>query len=149
MGFIVSRRKYEEALKEIKRLEEAEYSKEIDVMILNYKKYNLEKEIVSKDIEINRLNIENESLKNMIKTKNETLSVQSNAISALNCDVNRFEVIIESLEDRIEKLKDNYRDSEIEVLLAIKKKCKKARVKTKYKNKILKIAEKRLAEAER
>lgn len=142
MGFIVSKKKYEEALKEIKRLEEAEYSKEIDVMILNYKKYNLEKEIVSKDIE-------NESLKNMIKTKNETLSVQSNAISALNCDINRFEVIIESLEDRIEKLKDNYRNSEIEVLLAIKKRCKKARVKTKYKNKILKIAEKRLAEVER
>lgn len=73
MGFIVSRRKYEEALKEIKRLEEAEYSKEIEVRVLDYKKCNLEKEIVSKDIEINRLNIENESLKNMIKTKNEAL----------------------------------------------------------------------------
>ena len=83
MGFIVSKKKYEEALKEIKRLEEAEYSKEIDVMILNYKKYNLEKEIVSKDIE-------NESLKNMIKTKNETLSVQSNAISALNFRCNQY-----------------------------------------------------------
>lgn len=69
MGFIVSRRKYEEALKEIKRLEEVEYSKEIEVRVLDYKKCNLEKEIVSKDIEINRLNIENESLKNMIKTK--------------------------------------------------------------------------------
>ena len=73
MGFIVSRRKYEEALKEIKRLEEAEYSKEIEVRVLDYKKCILEKEIVSKDIEINRLNIENESLKNMIKTKNEAL----------------------------------------------------------------------------
>lgn len=135
MRLIVSKKKYEEALNEIEKLK-----KECTEM---------RKSIVSKDIEINGLNIESESLKNMIKTKNETLSVQSNAISALNCDVNRFEVIIETLEDRIEKLKYNYRNSEIEVLLAIKKRCKKARVKTKYKNKILKIAEKRLAEAER
>lgn len=41
---------------------------------------------------------------------------------------------------------DNYKDGEIECLFAIMKKCKKARVKTKYRNKILKLVSKRLME---
>ena len=60
-----------------------------------------------------------------------------------------FKTIIETMEEKHESEIKRYRDSEIELLLATKKRCKKARVKTKYKNKILKIAEKRLAEIER
>ena len=39
---------------------------------------------------------------------------------------------------------NGYRDSEIEYLTAIMKKCKKARVKTKYRNKILKVVTQKL-----
>ena len=60
-----------------------------------------------------------------------------------------FKTIIETMEEKHESEIKRYRDSEIELLLATKKRCKKARVKTKYKNKILKIAEKRLLELER
>lgn len=135
MGLIVSKKKYKEALEEIEKLKK-EHMK-------------MKKEIVSKDVEINGLNVENESLKKAIKTKNEELFLQCNAMNTLHCNVTYYKFKIKNLEDRIEKLKDNYRDSEIEVLLAIEKRCKKARVKTKYKNKILKVAEKRLAEVER
>lgn len=41
---------------------------------------------------------------------------------------------------------NGYRDSEIEYLTAIMKKCKKARVKTKYRNKILKVVTQKLIE---
>lgn len=132
MGLIVSKKKYKEALEEIEKLKK-EHMK-------------MKKEIVSKDVEINGLNVENESLKKAIKTKNEELLLQCNAMDTLHCNVTYYKFKIKNLEDRIEKLKDNYRDSEIEVLLAIEKRCKKARVKTKYKNKILKVAEKRLLE---
>ena len=132
MGLIVSKKKYKEALEEIEKLKK-EHMK-------------MKKEIVSKDVEINGLNVENESLKKAIKTKNEELFLQCNAMDTLHCNVTCYKFKIKNLEDRIEKLKDNYRDSEIEVLLAIEKRCKKARVKTKYKNKILKVAEKRLLE---
>ena len=54
--------------------------------------------------------------------------------------------MIKILEKANNDLDNKYRDAEIELLLAIKKRCKKARVKTKYKNKILKVAEKRLVE---
>lgn len=107
MSLIVSKKKYKEALNEIKRMKK-EHTE-------------MRKDIVSKDIEINGLKIESDVLKNTIKT----------------------------LEDKIGSLKGDYRDSEIELLLAMKKRCKKARVKTKYKNRILKIAEKRLLELER
>lgn len=102
----------------------------------------MKRDIISKDIEINGLNIE-------LKSKDGNIFIQRNTIDLLESNEKDYKQIIKNLEDRIGKLKDNYRDSEIEALLAIKKRCKKARVKTKYKNKILKIAEKRLSEIER
>ena len=102
----------------------------------------MKRDIISKDIEINGLNIE-------LKSKDGNIFIQRNTIDLLESNEKDYKQIIKNLEDRIGKLKDNYRDSEIEVLLAIKKRCKKARVKTKYKNKILKVAEKRLSEIER
>lgn len=128
MGLIVSKKKYKAALEEIEKLKK-EHTK-------------MKRDIISKDIEINGLNIE-------LKSKDGNIFIQRNTIDLLESNEKDYKQIIKNLEDRIGKLKDNYRDSEIEALLAIKKRCKKARVKTKYKNKILKIAEKRLAEAER
>ena len=128
MGLIVSNKKYKAALEEIEKLKK-EHTK-------------MKRDIISKDIEINGLNIE-------LKSKDGNIFIQRNTIDLLESNEKDYKQIIKNLEDRIGKLKDNYRDSEIEALLAIKKRCKKARVKTKYKNKILKIAEKRLAEIER
>lgn len=128
MGLIVSKKKYKAALGEIERLKK--------------ERTEMRKIIVSKDIEINGLNIE-------LKSKDGNIFIQRNTIDLLESNEKDYKQIIKNLEDRIGKLKDNYRDSEIEALLAIKKRCKKARVKTKYKNKILKIAEKRLSEIER
>ena len=128
MGLIVSKKKYKAALEEIEKLKK-EHTK-------------MKRDIISKDIEINGLNIE-------LKSKDGNIFIQRNAIDLLESNEKDYKQIIKNLEDRIGKLKDNYRDSEIEALLAIKKRCKKARVKTKYKNKILKIAEKRLSEIER
>mgnify|MGYP007060415543 CR=1 FL=1 len=128
MGLIVSNKKYKAALEEIEKLKK-EHTK-------------MKRDIISKDIEINGLNIE-------LKSKDGNIFIQRNTIDLLESNEKDYKQIIKNLEDRIGKLKDNYRDSEIEALLAIKKRCKKARVKTKYKNKILKIAEKRLSEIER
>lgn len=128
MGLIVSKKKYKAALEEIEKLKK-EHTK-------------MKRDIISKDIEINGLNIE-------LKSKDGNIFIQRNTIDLLESNEKDYKQIIKNLEDRIGKLKDNYRDSEIEALLAIKKRCKKARVKTKYKNKILKIAEKRLSEIER
>lgn len=128
MGLIVSNKKYKAALEEIEKLKK-EHTK-------------MKRDIIPKDIEINGLNIE-------LKSKDGNIFIQRNTIDLLESNEKDYKQIIKNLEDRIGKLKDNYRDSEIEALLAIKKRCKKARVKTKYKNKILKIAEKRLSEIER
>lgn len=135
MGLIVSKKKYKEALNEIEKMKK-EHTE-------------MKRDIVSKDIEINGLKIENDVLKKVLKTKEEDLIVQANAVGVLKRSEDGYKYKIKNLEDRIENLKDNYRYSEIELLLAIKKRCKKARVKTKYKNKILKIAEKKLLEIER
>lgn len=71
-------------------------------------------------------------------------------------ELEKYKINIKGLRDEINSLNsillsknnilENYKDSEIECLFAIMKKCKKARVKTKYKNKILKLVSKRLIE---
>ena len=128
MGLIVSNKKYKAALGEIERLKK--------------ERTEMRKIIVSKDIEINGLNIE-------LKSKDGNIFIQRNAIDLLESNEKYYKQMIKILEKANNDLDNKYRDAEIELLLAIKKRCKKARVKTKYKNKILKIAEKRLAEIER
>lgn len=104
MGLIVSNKKYKAALEEIEKLKK-EHTK-------------MKRDIISKDIEINGLNIE-------LKSKDGNIFIQRNTIDLLESNEKDYKQIIKNLEDRIGKLKDNYRDSEIEVLLAIKKRCKK------------------------
>lgn len=128
MGLIVSKKKYKAALGEIERLKK--------------ERTEMRKIIVSKDIEINGLNIE-------LKSKDGNIFIQRNAIDLLESNEKYYKQMIKILEKANNDLDNKYRDAEIELLLAIKKRCKKARVKTKYKNKILKVAEKRLAEVER
>ena len=125
MGLIVSNKKYKAALGEIERLKK--------------ERTEMRKIIVSKDIEINGLNIE-------LKSKDGNIFIQRNAIDLLESDEKYYKQMIKILEKANNDLDNKYRDAEIELLLAIKKRCKKARVKTKYKNKILKVAEKRLLE---
>ena len=125
MGLIVSKKKYKAALEEIEKLKK-EHMK-------------MKKEIVSKDVEINGLNIE-------LKSKDGNIFIQRNAIDLLESNEKYYKQMIKILEKANNDLDNKYRDAEIELLLAIKKRCKKARVKTKYKNKILKVAEKRLLE---
>lgn len=125
MGLIVSKKKYKEALGEIERLKK--------------ERTEMRKIIVSKDIEINGLNIE-------LKSKDGNIFIQRNAIDLLESNEKYYKQMIKILEKANNDLDNKYRDAEIELLLAIKKRCKKARVKTKYKNKILKVAEKRLLE---
>ena len=128
MGLIVSKKKYKAALGEIERLKK--------------ERTEMRKIIVSKDIEINGLNIE-------LKSKDGNIFIQRNTIDLLESNEKYYKQMIKILEKANNDLDNKYRDAEIELLLAIKKRCKKARVKTKYKNKILKVAEKRLAEVER
>lgn len=125
MGLIVSNKKYKAALGEIERLKK--------------ERTEMRKIIVSKDIEINGLNIE-------LKSKDGNIFIQRNAIDLLDSNEKYYKQMIKILEKANNDLDNKYRDAEIELLLAIKKRCKKARVKTKYKNKILKVAEKRLVE---
>nr|UWG84488.1 MAG: hypothetical protein [Bacteriophage sp.] len=125
MGLIVSNKKYKAALGEIERLKK--------------ERTEMRKIIVSKDIEINGLNIE-------LKSKDGNIFIQRNAIDLLESNEKYYKQMIKILEKANNDLDNKYRDAEIELLLAIKKRCKKARVKTKYKNKILKVAEKRLLE---
>lgn len=125
MGLIVSNKKYKAALGEIERLKK--------------ERTEMRKIIVSKDIEINGLNIE-------LKSKDGNIFIQRNAIDLLESNEKYYKQMIKILEKANNDLDNKYRDAEIELLLAIKKRCKKARVKTKYKNKILKVAEKRLVE---
>lgn len=125
MGLIVSNKKYKAALEEIERLKK--------------ERTEMRKIIVSKDIEINGLNIE-------LKSKDGNIFIQRNAIDLLESNEKYYKQMIKILEKANNDLDNKYRDAEIELLLAIKKRCKKARVKTKYKNKILKVAEKRLLE---
>lgn len=125
MGLIVSKKKYKAALGEIERLKK--------------ERTEMRKIIVSKDIEINGLNIE-------LKSKDGNIFIQRNAIDLLESNEKYYKQMIKILEKANNDLDNKYRDAEIELLLAIKKRCKKARVKTKYKNKILKVAEKRLVE---
>ena len=125
MGLIVSNKKYKAALGEIERLKK--------------ERTEMRKIIVSKDIEINGLNIE-------LKSKDGNIFIQRNAIDLLESNEKYYKQMIKILEKANNDLDNKYRDAEIKLLLAIKKRCKKARVKTKYKNKILKVAEKRLLE---
>ena len=125
MGLIVSNKKYKAALGEIERLKK--------------ERTEMRKIIVSKDIEINGLNLE-------LKSKDGNIFIQRNAIDLLESNEKYYKQMIKILEKANNDLDNKYRDAEIELLLAIKKRCKKARVKTKYKNKILKVAEKRLLE---
>lgn len=125
MGLIVSNKKYKAALGEIERLKK--------------ERTEMRKIIVSKDVEINGLNIE-------LKSKDGNIFIQRNAIDLLESNEKYYKQMIKILEKANNDLDNKYRDAEIELLLAIKKRCKKARVKTKYKNKILKVAEKRLLE---
>ena len=125
MGLIVSNKKYKAALGEIERLKK--------------ERTEMRNIIVSKDIEINGLNIE-------LKSKDGNIFIQRNAIDLLESNEKYYKQMIKILEKANNDLDNKYRDAEIELLLAIKKRCKKARVKTKYKNKILKVAEKRLLE---
>lgn len=125
MGLIVSNKKYKAALEEIEKLKK--------------ERTEMRKIIVSKDIEINGLNIE-------LKSKDGNIFIQRNAIDLLESNEKYYKQMIKILEKANNDLDNKYRDAEIELLLAIKKRCKKARVKTKYKNKILKVAEKRLLE---
>ena len=125
MGLIVSNKKYKAALGEIERLKK--------------ERTEMRKIIVSKDIEINGLNIE-------LKSKDGNIFIQRNDIDLLESNEKYYKQMIKILEKANNDLDNKYRDAEIELLLAIKKRCKKARVKTKYKNKILKVAEKRLLE---
>ena len=125
MGLIVSNKKYKAALGEIERLKK--------------ERTEMRKIIVSKDIEINGLNIE-------LKSKDGNIFIQRNAIDLLESNEKYYKQMIKILEKANNDLDNKYRDAEIELLLSIKKRCKKARVKNKYKNKILKVAEKRLLE---
>lgn len=84
-----------------------------------------------------RLNIENKLEKALqeIEEYKRHIKHQSEEIDGLN-------LIIFDLNNVLEK----YKDAEIECLVDIMKKCKKGRVKTKYRNKVLKVVAKRLIE---